>query len=155
MVWARVFDVYGPGEHPSRLSTFVVRRLLAGRPAELTHGSQIRDYTYVDDVAEGLVSALKSRYVGETDIASGRPVSVRDLALEIARQLGREDLLRFGIRPSPVPEFPVVLGDAAHAKASIGWEPRRSLEIGVAALVEWERRVLRDGDCRSWMKCSE
>ncbi len=142
-VWPRVFDVYGPGEHSSRLSAFVLRCLLEGRPAELTNGRQIRDYLYVEDVAEGIVAALLSAYSGETDIVAGKPVTVRELAIAIARQVGREDLLRFGAKQSPSDEVPVILGDAAHARDSIGWESRYDLQMGVAALVEWGREAFR------------
>lgn len=140
-VWPRVFFVYGPGEHASRLSVYVLRSLLAGQRAELTHGRQIRDYLYITDVAEGVAAALLSSHEGETDIASGAPFAVRDIVSEIARQLGREDLLAFGAKPSPAHDLPVVLGDGGHAKAHIGWAPRFTLEQGVSEMIAWGRET--------------
>jgi nucleoside-diphosphate-sugar epimerase len=116
--------------------------VLAGRPVDLTEGAQIRDYVYVRDVAEGVVAALLSSFEGATDIATGHPVSVRQMATEIARQAGREDLLRFGARPTPAHDAPMVLGDPAHAQEHIGWRATTTLQQGVSELLAWGRRRL-------------
>jgi nucleoside-diphosphate-sugar epimerase len=141
LVWPRVFDLYGPGDHPSRLGATVLRSVLSGAPVELTHGRQVRDYMYVTDVAEGITAALLSGYEGETDIASGVPHTVRELATEIARQAGREDLLLFGARTPSANDPPVVMGDGSHARAAIQWGPRFTLQQGVAGLVAWGRNT--------------
>lgn len=139
-VWPRIFFVYGPGEHASRLSMAVATSLLRGDAVELTHGRQIRDYAYVGDIGEGVCAALLGALEGETDLASGAPRSVREVACEIARQIGREDLLRLGAKPSPDHDPPVVLGDPSHARANLNWSATTSLEDGVAALIDWARR---------------
>ena len=112
------------------------------QPVELTEGAQVRDYVYVRDIGEGVVAALLSDYDGATDLASGAPVTVRQLATEIARQAGREDLLRFGARPTPGHDAPMVLGDPTHARTHIGWSAATSLQQGVKELVAWGRANL-------------
>lgn len=141
-VWPRVFFVYGPGEHGTRLAASVIRALLRGEPAECTHGRQVRDYLHVDDVASGIVAALESGHNGAVDIASGQGLPVRELVLQIARELGREDLLRLGARPSPVHDAPLVVGDATEAAALLGWAPSFTLQEGIADTIAWERRAL-------------
>lgn len=143
VVWPRVFFVYGPHDHPSRLGMAVLAALLRGETVDLTSGVQIRDYTYVDDVAEGLVMALLSDFEGETDLASGAPHSVRAFASEIGRQLGAEHLLRFGARPNPAHDAPIVVGDPAHARIHLGWTARTPLELGVSKFIAWGRDNLR------------
>jgi nucleoside-diphosphate-sugar epimerase len=69
-------------------------------------------------------------------------VPVRELVLEVARQLGREDLLRLGARPSPVHDAPLVLGDASEAAALFGWAPQFTLPDGIADTISWERSAL-------------
>lgn len=140
-VWPRLFFVYGPGEHESRLSVYVVRSLLQGLPAELSHGHQIRDYLYVTDAAEGIVAALYSRVEGEIDIASGLARPLREIATTVAAALGREDLLRLGAKPVPPHETPVVVSDVTHARALLGWAPRYRLQHGVSELAAWGRRT--------------
>jgi nucleoside-diphosphate-sugar epimerase len=140
-VWPRVFDVYGPREHDTRLVASVMRSLMNGQFAECTHGMQLRDYLYVDDVARGLVAALESEYNGAVDLAGGSGVRVRDVVLQIARELGREDLVRFGVRPPPVHDVPVVIGDGTEAAALLGWKPTYSLEAGIAATIASTRAM--------------
>jgi nucleoside-diphosphate-sugar epimerase len=144
-VWPRVFFVYGPREHETRLAMSVAKALIEGRPAECTHGRQVRDYLHVDDVADGIVAALLSGHQGEIDIASGAPLPVRDLVLEIARQLGREDLVRLGARPSPIHDLPVVLGDPTPMSRVLAWSPRYDLEAGVADTLDWARSTFGAG----------
>jgi nucleoside-diphosphate-sugar epimerase len=149
--WLRIFFVYGPGEHESRLCASVAKSLLYSRPAEMTHGRQIRDYLYVGDVAEAVVLALLSEFEGATDVASGIRRSVRELATAFGRQLGREHLLRFGSRPPPADEAPFVLGDPGHARVHLGWTALTDLDAGVAAEIAWARRQFsaRDADVRT------
>jgi len=137
-VWPRVFFVYGPGEHDSRLVASVVKALLEGKPAECTEGRQVRDYVYVGDVAAGLVAALESEYDGAVDLASGTGVAVGDLVSRVACALDRTDLLRMGARPSR-DNFPLVLGDPTEARALLGWSPRTSIADGIAATIAWGR----------------
>ncbi len=139
-VWPRVFFVYGPGEHESRITPYVIKSLVAGQPAQCTNGLQVRDYVHVDDVANAVVKALFSSHEGEIDVASGAPLPVRDLVLEIARQLGREDLVQLGARPSPPNEAPYVIGDPKAAMATLGWCPQFTLEQGISDTITRERR---------------
>jgi nucleoside-diphosphate-sugar epimerase len=139
LVWPRIFFVYGPGEHESRLTASVVRSLVRGEPAECTHGRQIRDYLYIDDVAAGIVAALDSTHAGAIDIVSGQGIAVRDLVTQIARAMGREDLLRLGAKPSPVHDVPLVVGDAREAADVLGWRPSVALDDGIASTIAWGR----------------
>jgi nucleoside-diphosphate-sugar epimerase len=140
-VWPRVFFVYGPGEHESRLVASVIRALVRGEPAECTHGGQVRDYLHIDDVASGVVAALESEHRGAIDIASGHGIAVGELVTEVARAMGREDLLRLGARPSPAHDVPLVLGDPTEAAAVLGWAPRMTLADGIADTIAWGRRA--------------
>lgn len=144
LVWPRPFFIYGPGEHPTRLVAHVIHALLEGRLAEISHGRQIRDYLHVDDVACGIVTSLLSEHEGPVDLASGDPISLREIVSEVARQIGREDLVRFGVRKSPADEAPVVLGDPDPAKAAIGWRRSLTLSDGIADTIEAARRSLAD-----------
>jgi nucleoside-diphosphate-sugar epimerase len=149
--WLRIFFVYGPGEHESRLCAYVAKSLLHNRPAQMTHGRQIRDYLYIGDVAEAVVLALLSEFEGATDVASGIRRSVRGLATEFGRQLGREHLLSFDSRPPPAHDAPFVLGDPSHARVHLGWTATTDLNTGVAAEIAWARRRFsaHDADTRT------
>src|SRR2546421_7244389 len=58
--WGRIFFMYGPHEHPSRLVAYVTRKLIQGNPALCSDGTQIRDFLHVEDVASAFVALLES-----------------------------------------------------------------------------------------------
>lgn len=135
IVWPRPFFAYGPGEHPSRLVASVTLALLEGREAETSHGRQIRDYMCVMDIAEGIVASLRSAHEGPVDLATGEARSVRDIVSEIGRQLGKEHLIRFGARGASADEPAVILGEREPARSLVGWQPKVTLEDGIARTI--------------------
>jgi nucleoside-diphosphate-sugar epimerase len=141
--WGRVFHNYGPHEYPVRLIPSVIRSLLKGEPARCTHGSQIRDFLYVQDVADAFVALLESNVAGPVNIASGEPVTIKFVIDEISRQIGRPDLIEFGAVNPPVHEPQVLFGDIQRLSNEVGWKPGYSLECGIQHTVNWWRRNLR------------
>lgn len=131
VAWARVFHVFGPGEHPERLMPLVIGALRVGRPIALTDGGQLRDYLHVDDVAAGLVRLLHRPETGAMNVCSGEARRLREVLLAFGEALGRPELLHFGARPRPPEDEPVVLGAADRLRAT-GWAPRHGLESAVA-----------------------
>ena len=137
--WARVFFVYGPGEAHNRLVASIVRSLLAGRPAQTTHGKQLRDYLFVGDLADALAALVGSPLAGAINVASGRTVRLEDLVREIARQLGRDELLRFGAIEAHPEEAPEVSADVTRLVDELGWQPRFDHAEGLAQTIAWWR----------------
>jgi nucleoside-diphosphate-sugar epimerase len=137
LAWARLFFLYGPGEHPARLVPSVTRALLAGQPAEVTEGTQQRDFLHVDDAADALVSLLFSDLTGPVNVASGTAVSVRAVVARIGVVTGRPELVRFGVKPTPPGEPPLLVADVTRLRDELGWVPRVGLEDGLADTVRW------------------
>ncbi|MEL7129806.1 MAG: NAD-dependent epimerase/dehydratase family protein, partial [Pseudomonadota bacterium] len=117
LAWGRVFFVYGPGEHPSRLTASVALSLLRGEEALCSHGMQLRDYCHVEDVGRGLAALAASQLTGDYNIASGEAVRVKDVILGIAAAAGRENLVRLGARQAPAYEPPLILANMAKTRA--------------------------------------
>lgn len=109
-VWCRLFYLYGEGEAEARLVPYLHARLRAGEPAELSSGTQIRDYLDVREAGRMIVAAARGGVEGAVNICSGTPVTVRQLAEAIADEYGRRDLLRFGARPDNLTDPPCVVG---------------------------------------------
>jgi nucleoside-diphosphate-sugar epimerase len=135
-VWPRVFFLYGPGEHPQRLVSSVIRALLCDQPAPCSHGRQIRDYLHVQDVAEGLVTVLDSDARGAINVCSGQATTLRDIVLTIGRLTERETLVRLGAVAARANDAPLVVGSSARATA-LGWTPRYDLESGLRQTIGW------------------
>ena len=135
--WGRIFFLYGPHEHPDRLVASVTRALLAGREAPCSIGTQVRDFLHVDDVAGALVALLASRATGDVNVASGQPVTIRDLVLEIGEQVGRPELVLLGARPLSPRDPPHIVADVTRLRDEVGFTPRFSLREGVRDTVRW------------------
>ncbi|CAA9375487.1 MAG: UDP-glucose 4-epimerase [uncultured Gemmatimonadetes bacterium] len=135
--WGRIFFLYGPYEAPARLVSSVARALVAGQPAEVTPGTQRRDFLHAADAGEAFAALLDSGVEGPVNVASGEAVEVREVVQEVARAAGRPDLVRWGARPAPVGEPAVLVADAGRLRAEVGWTPRHSLRSGVADAVAW------------------
>jgi len=137
--WIRLFYQYGPWEDTRRLVPQIILGMLRGTPVSLTHGAQRRDFLHIEDVASAICAVATSGVTGPVNVGSGAAPSVRDIAMTIATQVGRADLLRFGAIPSNAGEPPLIVADNARLR-STGWSPRYDLEEGLAQTLEWWRR---------------
>jgi len=108
--WCRLFYLFGEGEAAERLVPYLRSRLMVGAPAELSSGTQIRDYLDVRDAARMIVEAARGTAQGAINVCSGTPMTVRELAERVAADYGRRDLLRFGARADNLTDPPVVVG---------------------------------------------
>ncbi len=139
--WGRIFFLYGPHEHPTRLVRSVIASLLQNQTARCTEGSQRRDFLHVQDVAGGFVALLDSRVDGAVNIASGIPTSVRNVVSRIANQIGLKQLVQFGAIPTAEAEAPLVYADVARLKNEVEFSPQFDLESGIAQTIEWVKQT--------------
>lgn len=109
-VWCRLFYLYGEGEDSRRLVPYLRAKLLAGENAELTRGDQIRDFLDVSEAGRLIAKAALGEVQGVINICSGIPITIKQLACNIADEYGRRDLLRFGSRPDNITDPPCVVG---------------------------------------------
>lgn len=141
LAWARVFFLYGPHEAPARLVPSVVIPLLQGKLALMGDGLAQRDFMHVQDVATALVTVLDSQHRGAVNIATGQCTPIRDVVMAVAAQIGQQDLVRLGARPTS-PEEPLLLAASGHVLAQLGFRPRFSLQTGLADAIDWWRNQL-------------
>ncbi|MDQ6778714.1 MAG: NAD(P)-dependent oxidoreductase [Actinomycetota bacterium] len=139
LAWGRIFFLYGPGEPPERLLPLVTRALLAGEPAKVTAGKQVRDFMHVDDVARAFVEVLGSDVQGAVNIASGTGIELRELVELIGAAAGRPELIEFGAIPPREGEPGTLVADARRLREAVGFRPRHDLADGVRETVEWWR----------------
>ena len=137
--WGRIFFLYGPHEHPDRLVASVIRSLLHAQPARTSHGNQVRDYLYVDDVAEVFARLLDSSVQGPINVGSGNAVTLRDIVLTVGDLLARRDLIQLGAIPAAATDMPLVVADISRLKAELGWTPEWDLTRGLSSTIDWWR----------------
>jgi len=141
----RLFNVYGPrlrlGVYSSVLAQFIDRLLRKEHPVIYGDGEQMRDFTYVEDVVDAHMLALKStNAAGEVfNIGTGCATRINDLVDIVAKVIGVK-----AIRPThSESQFGDVVhscGDITKARNILGYSPRLSLEEGLKELWEWQRR---------------
>jgi nucleoside-diphosphate-sugar epimerase len=139
--WGRIFFVYGPNQHPQKLVSSVIGSLLLDKPVSCSHGNQIRDFLYVEDVANAFVSLLVSDVQGAVNIASGRSITLKEIINIISEQLGRPDLIRFGKIPEK-DESPLIVADVRRLYNEVGWSKKYKIEEGLHYTIEWWREQL-------------
>jgi nucleoside-diphosphate-sugar epimerase len=136
--WGRIFFLYGPCEHPSRLVAYVVQSLLRAELALCSDGQQVLDFLNVEDAASAFVALLENKIQGPVNIGSGRPVAVRDLLQEIGMQLGRPELIRLGARESSS-AVSRIWANVDRLTKEVGWKPHYDLASGIQQTIEWWR----------------
>lgn len=139
--WGRLFHLFGPGEDERRLVASLVSALAAGRPAALASGRPVRDFLSTVDAGAALAALVLADAEGPVNVASGEPVSIADLAGDIAAIAGRPDLLRLGARPDPTGEPPRMVADVARLRTDVGFRPLRGRRERLAEL--WEHATRR------------
>jgi nucleoside-diphosphate-sugar epimerase len=140
---ARLFTVYGPGEHESRLIPSLIAAGGAAGPIPLTEGKQRRDFTYVEDVAEGLLrlGATPAPEHPTVNLATGVLTDVSVVVRTLSDIIGiPNDRLAFGALPTRAEEMahqPVNLDRLVRA---LGWKPGTSVQEGLSRTVAFSRR---------------
>lgn len=157
-VVARLFTVYGPGEHPGRLlPTLIAARRTEG-PIPLTQGTQRRDFLWVGDVVTGLLrlgaTSSSSRAVPATvrepivNLCTGRLTEVRSFVRQAAELLGiSEERLGFGLRNDPRVELKHAPTPVARLRARVGWVPGTTPAEGIRRTLAFLEGGDRHGTC--------
>lgn len=144
-ITARLFTVYGPGEHDGRLLPSLLTAAIDGQPLPLTAGEQKRDFTYVEDVADGLLRlAVTKSQPGEiVNLATGRLTTVRSFIETAASTLNiPETNLQFGAIPTRAEEMqhdPVTID---RLRRLTDWTPPTEIAEGIQRTVKQARRLL-------------
>jgi len=139
-VTSRLFTVYGPGEHDGRLLPVLSASRGDDQPIALSQGLQKRDFTYVEDVAEGLLrlAAVPDVYGDVVNLATGRLTSVREFVEVVADEWGIDrKRLSFGALPTRTEEMdhdPVSIDRMVEL---IGWSPRTTIREGAARCAQF------------------
>jgi len=108
--WCRLFYLYGENENPKRLVPYLHQQLQQRKRAALTSGLQIRDFMDVRDAGQKIAKVALEHKQGPFNICSGKAITVRELAVNIANQYSQADLLDFGARKDNPVDPPIIVG---------------------------------------------
>jgi UDP-glucuronate 4-epimerase len=142
----RFFTVYGPWGRPDMAAFLFTRAILAGEPIKVfNEGNMARDFTYIDDIVGGIVAALdrpaEPAQHRVYNLGNHRPERLLDFIAIIERLLGRtaEKLLL----PMQLGDVPASYADIEASRRDLGFEPKATIETGLAKFVEWYKEYHR------------
>lgn len=138
-VTVRLFTVYGPGERRGRLLPSLLAAATSDGRLRLTPGTQKRDFTYVADVAEGLVrlGGCSSALPPAVNLATGVLTSVREFTEIAAQVIGlNPELLQFGAMPQREDEVAQGPADNSLLRSLVNWAPTCIIREGVRRTFE-------------------
>ena len=138
----RFFTVYGPWGRPDMAYYGFTRAILKGEPIQVFgEGRMARDFTYVDDIVDGIIGALdRPPGAGENrilNIGDDRPVGLMDMIGTLESLLGREAVKV--MKPMQPGDVTATHADISRLNALTGYRPRVMLEDGLARFVDWYR----------------
>lgn len=132
----RYFTVYGPAGRPDMSIFRFVKWIMEGSPIELFgDGSQSRDFTYIDDIAEGTVKALKKVGYEVINLGSDSPHELMEAIKLIERFTGRGAEIEF--RDFHKADMKATWADIGKARRLLDWSPKVPLEEGIEKTVRW------------------
>jgi UDP-glucuronate 4-epimerase len=136
---ARIFTAYGPRQRPDLAIRKFAERMLLEQPIPIYgDGSSLRDFTYVDDLVDGLVRALDTDLgFAILNFGAGRKVSVLEVVKLLERELDTTAVVDW--QPPQVGDVPRTWADISAARDALGYAPSTRFEDGVRAFVRWLR----------------
>jgi UDP-glucuronate 4-epimerase len=153
----RFFTVYGPWGRPDMALFLFTKKILAGEPIDVfNNGEHSRDFTYIDDIVEGVVRSVdrvaepNESWSGDApdpgtsaapyrlyNIGNNNPVQLMDYIAYLEKALGKKATKNFlPLQPGDVPETYADIDDLAR---DIGYQPATNIEDGIAKFIEWYR----------------
>tara|TARA_R100001440_G_scaffold47446_5_gene67392 strand:- start:71240 stop:72247 length:1008 start_codon:yes stop_codon:yes gene_type:complete len=157
----RFFTVYGPWGRPDMALFIFTRKILAGEPIDVfNHGQHRRDFTYIDDIVEGVIRTLdkvaspNAEWTGERpdpgtskapyriyNIGSNNPVELSRFIEIIEERVGKKAIKN--MLPLQAGDVPATYADVDALIDDVGYKPATSVEDGIARFVDWYREFYK------------
>ncbi len=157
----RFFTVYGPWGRPDMALFLFTKGILANTPIRVfNHGHMVRDFTYIDDIIEGVIRVIDhpaqpdSSWSGDNpdpatsnapyrifNIGNSRPVELMRYIHILEEQLGKKAMME--LLPLQDGDVPSTVSDVSALEAAVGFKPATPVEVGIARFVSWYREYYR------------
>ena len=155
VVIVRPFNSYGPRETQPYIIPEIIRQLFNGKTLHLGNIDAKRDFTYVEDTALGMISAMTSNLTkGEVvNIGSNKSYSIKDIAILIGKEFGYDNI-DIQIDKTRLRPLDVELLESDYSKINklTGWKPTVNIKEGLKRTVQW---YLNHGKEWSWERFSK
>jgi len=132
----RFFTVYGPAGRPDLALFRFVQWIREGRPVRVNgDGEQSRGFTFIDDIARGIILALKPVGYEIVNLGGHETITINALIRLIEEVIGQKAIVQHG--PPDLADMRSNWADVSKARELLGWQPQVDMREGVRRLVEW------------------
>ena len=144
MVQLRFFTVYGPKQRPDLAIHKFTKMILEDKPIPFYgDGTTKRDYTYIDDIVDGVLKSMSYLFNNENvyeifNLGESHVVSLKEMVETIENTLGKKAIL--DIQPMQPGDVDKTYADISKAKSMIGYDPQTNFAEGIKKFVEWYKR---------------
>jgi UDP-glucuronate 4-epimerase len=139
----RFFTVYGPWGRPDMAPMLFARAILAGEPIKVfNHGDMQRDFTYIDDIVNGVVRALDRPPTATPphalyNLGNHKPEKLTDFIAELEKALGRKAVM--DMQPMQPGDVLQTYADIEISRDVLGYEPTTPISTGIPKFIDWFR----------------
>ena len=143
----RFFTVYGPWGRPDMAAFIFTRQILAGEPIQVfNHGEMWRDFTYIDDIVDGVVRVLDHVPAEKPphavyNLGNHRSEKLTDFIAEIEKALGRKASVK--LEAMQMGDVPKTYADIETSRRDLGFEPKTPISTGIPKFIAWYRDYYR------------
>lgn len=140
----RFFTVYGPWGRPDMAPMLFTKAILAGEPIKVfNNGDLSRDFTYIDDIIEGVVRVINQSVESGShqvyNIGGGQPTQLMDFIRTLEKWLGTKARLEF--LPMQPGDVYTTYADTTRLERAVGYKPTTTLDQGIERFVAWYRTI--------------
>lgn len=144
----RFFTVYGPWGRPDMAPMLFADAILKGKAIKIfNNGNMQRDFTYIDDIVEGIVcslSILPVRYpkADVFNIGNSKPINLMDFITIMEKSLGKEAIKEY--LPMQDGDVKITYADTSLIQSEKGYKPNSDLELGVNLFINWFNKYYKE-----------
>lgn len=143
----RFFTVYGPWGRPDMAPILFAKAITAGEPIKVFNGGELwRDFTYIDDIVDGVVRALDRPATGAPphaiyNLGNHRAEKLTDFIAELEKALGKKALMK--MEPMQPGDVPITYANIAASQEALGFAPTTPISVGIPKFVDWFKGYYR------------
>ena len=133
----RFFTVYGPWGRPDMAMYIFAEKIMNNEPIKVFNQGQMkRDFTFIDDIIDGIISSIKNNYDCEVfNLGNNKSVNLMDVVSFIEKKIGKKAIVEFEpIQPGDVEK---TFADIDKAKRKLGYNPNTNVEEGIGNFIDW------------------
>ncbi len=138
----RFFTVYGPWGRPDMAMYIFTEKIMRGQKIPVfNHGKMERDFTYIDDIIQGIVKSLEKNYENEIfNLGNNRCENLMDMINHIEESIGEKAIIDFmDIQPGDVKK---TFADIEYSKKMLNYSPKTPIAVGIPLFIEWYKSYI-------------